>query len=211
MKKLTIISALLITLLNANSNIEHKDAVVATENSPEDKMIYMPDIITPEELKSGIYGGLGLSISSLSNGSTSIFSKESGNNRMVDLAVLAGYNINQYVSAEARALISAAYDDSVDFKSWGLYLKPQYEVYKDVKVYSLIGYGKLKANKIRANDMSVNGATAQVGVGADYKLGKNFKFFADYIYLGKDDSAKYSNKKATMKSSAITTGITYDF
>ena len=179
--------------------------------SPEEKMLFMPDIITPDELKSGIYGGLGLAMSSLSSGSTSILSSESGNNRMIDLAVLAGYNINEYIAAEARALISAAYDDSVDFKSWGFYLKPQYEVYKDVKVYSLIGYGVLDAKKINSSDLKAKSGTAQVGVGANYNLGKNFKVFADYMYLGKDDDAKYNNKPATMKASAITTGITYDF
>ena len=171
----------------------------------------MPDLITPDELKSGIYGGLGLAHSSLSNGSTSLFSNDDGNNRMLDLAVLAGYNINEYLAAEARALISTAYEDSVDFKTWGFYLKPQYEVYKDVKVYSLIGYGVLDAKKVNSTDLKTKNGTAQVGVGADYKLGKNFKVFADYMYLGKDDEAKYNNQPATMKASAITTGITYDF
>jgi predicted porin len=208
MKKIALISVLFLSLANASSEpIKEKQ-----ELSPEERMIYMPDIITPEELKSGIYGGLGLSLSSLSsNGSTSLFSAKKGNNRMIDLAVLAGYNINKYLSAETRALISTAYDDSIDFKSWGVYLKPQYEVYKDVKIYSLIGYGTLDASQTTQEGTKVSSAVAQVGVGADYKLGKNFKLFADYLYMGEDSNALYKNKKTTMKSSAITTGITYDF
>ena len=208
MKKIALISVLFLTLANASSEpIKEKQ-----ELSPEERMIYMPDIITPEELKSGIYGGLGLSLSSLSsNGSTSLFSAEKGNNRMIDLAVLAGYNINKYLSAETRALISTAYDNSIDFKSWGVYLKPQYEVYKDVKIYSLIGYGTLDASQTNQEGTKVSSAAAQVGVGADYKLGKNFKLFADYLYMGEDSNALYKNKKTAMKSSAITTGITYDF
>lgn len=211
MKKFSLISILLLSLLNASSdkndtNEETKDM------SPEERMLYMPDIITPEELKSGIYGGLGISWSSLSaNGSTSLFSGDKDNNRMIDLAVLAGYNINKYLGAESRVLISAGYDDNIDFKSWGLYLKPQYEVNKDIKVYSLIGYGKIDAKKVNQSSVKVNSGSAQLGLGADYKLGKNFKVFADYLYLGEDEDALYNNQKANIKSSAITTGITYDF
>jgi len=212
MKKFTTISILLLSLLSAAENNESKyTQEEISKMSPESKMLYMPDIITPEELKSGAYGGLGLSFGSLSSGSTSIFSQDIGNNRMMGLSVLAGYNINKYVATEARALISTGYDDSVDFTSWGIYIKPQYEVYKDVKIYSLIGYGSIDASKINSEDLKVNSGSAQLGIGADYKLGKNFKVFADYLYLGKDDEAKYNNQAATMKSSAITTGITYDF
>jgi lipopolysaccharide assembly outer membrane protein LptD (OstA) len=173
---------------------------------------YMPQIITPDPLKSGIYGGLGLGVLSLSaNNSPSIFSKKSGNNRMVDLAVVAGYNYNEYLALESRVNISAGYDNGVDFKSWGIFLKPKYEVYKGLDIYSLIGYGKIYADSINSNDLKANEATAQIGFGANYKLKNNFKVFADYIYLGKDDNGKYNNKPATFKSSTITTGITYDF
>ena len=173
---------------------------------------YMPQIITPDPLKSGIYGGFGLSLSSFAaNTSTSIFSKKKGNNRMVDLAVVAGYNYNEYLAAESRVFISTGYDDGIDFKSWGIFLKPKYEVYEGLDIYSLIGYGKIYGDSINSDATKADGSSAQFGVGANYKLGKNFKLFADYIYLGKDDNAKYNNKPATFRSSAITTGITYDF
>jgi len=173
---------------------------------------YMPQIITPDPLKSGIYGGLGLGVLSLNaNGSPSIFSKEPGNNRMLDLAVVAGYNYNEYLSLESRINISAGYDNGIDFKSWGLFLKPKYEVYEGLDIYSLIGYGKIYADSINSNDTKANEAGAQIGIGANYKLKNNFKVFADYIYLGKDKDGKFNNNPATFKSSTITTGITYDF
>jgi predicted porin len=212
MKKITLLTALLVSMVFAEGNSSKYSDEEIANMSPEEKMLYMPDIVTPDDQKSGIYAGLGLAASSLSaNGSTSIFSSKKDNNKMLDLAILAGYNFNEYLSAETRAIISTAYDDSVDFRSWGLYLKPQYEMYKDLKVYSLIGYGSIDAKNINSKSLRAKSGTAQVGVGADYKLGNNFKLFADYIYLGSDDSAKYNNTKAKMKSSAITTGITYDF
>lgn len=180
--------------------------------SSKDRSLYMPRLITPDELKSGIYAGLGLSISSLADGiSPSIFSQKIGNNRMVDLSVVAGYNFNKYIAAEARGLVSVGYDEGVDFSNLGLYLKPQYEVYKDVTLYSLIGVGKIAAKNINDDKLKVGKTNLQLGVGANYKLKNNFKVFADYRYLGKDVNAKVNNRPSIMKASAITTGVTYDF
>jgi len=192
-----------------NDNFKISDL---NESGNKDRSLYMPNIITPDALKSGLYAGLGSSLSSLAfNTSTSLFSPKVGNNRMIDLALIAGYNINKYIATETRFLVSAAYDNDVDFTNWGLYVKPQYEVYKDLKVYSLLGFGKLSAKNISDNTMKVSKTTAQFGVGADYKLVDNFKIFADYTYLGKDGNAKYNNRNSIAKSSAITTGVSYDF
>ena len=215
---LTLLALLTITA-NAGGKIEPKDTkdtfVPADTNrtaNSQDKSLYMPRIITPDSLKSGIYGGLGLSISAMAaDTSISYFSQKRGNNRMIDLAVVAGYNFNKYIATESRAIVSVAYENDVDFKSWGLYLKPQYEVYKDLQLYSLIGFGKVSANNINDDKLKVSKTTPQVGVGANYKLKNNFKVFADYTYLGKDSKAKYNNAAAIIKSSAVTTGITYDF
>ena len=209
----------LLTFANAAGIIEDKEP--ATTDSFEDanksvgnkdRNAYMPRLITPDSLKSGLYGGLGIAVSSLAaNSSPSLISKEVGNNRMIDLSVVAGYNFNKYLSAESRAMVSSSYDDGVDFKSWGIFLKPKYEIYKDVEMYSLLGVGKIKANNTSDSRLKASKANMQLGVGANYKLKNNFKIFADYMYLGKDANGRYNNQPAVMKSSAITTGVTYDF
>ena len=209
----------LFTYANAGGAIDPKAADEFTKAETnttksvgnKDRSLYMPRIITPELSKSGIYGGLGLSISSLAANTSPSFLSKSDNNRMVDLSLIAGYNFNKYLSAESRALVSTAYENSVDFKSWGIFLKPKYEVYKDLNLYSLVGVGKNSAKNINDKKLSVSKAALQVGVGANYKLKKNFKVFADYTYLGKDSDAKYNSNPAEVKSSAITTGLTYDF
>ena len=220
MKNLSLSSAviLLLSFANAGGVITPKnidDKFVKNDSNitdSKDRKLYMPRLITPESLKSGIYAGLGLSISSLAaNTSPSLLSEKAGNNRMVDLSLVAGYNFNKYLSAESRALISTAYDNDVDFKSWGLFLKPKYEVYKDLNLYSLVGVGKNSAENINDSKLKMSKATLQVGVGANYKLMNNFKVYADYTYLGKDSKGKYNNNPAVMKASAITTGVTYDF
>lgn len=220
MKKISLSSALVLLLSFANAggvispkNID--DKFVKNDSNitdSKDRSLYMPRVITPESLKSGIYAGLGLSISALAaNTSPSLVSEKAGNNRMVDLSLVAGYNFNKYLSAESRALISTAYDNDVDFKSWGLFLKPKYEVYKDLNLYSLVGIGKNSAENINDSKLKMSKASLQIGVGANYKLKNNFKVFADYTYLGKDSKGKYNNNPAVMKASAITTGVTYDF
>ena len=197
---------------NSHDEFSKADSNATKSVGSKDRSLYMPKIITPDSLKSGVYGGLGISISSLAaNTSPSFITAKAGNNRMVDLSVIAGYSFNQYVSAESRALVSTAYDNSVDFKSWGLFLKPKYEVYKDLNLYSLVGVGKNNAENTSDTKLNMSSASMQVGVGANYKVKKNFKVFADYTYLGKDSGGKYNNKPATMKASAITTGVTYDF
>ncbi len=166
---------------------------------------YMPDIITPDYAKSGIYGGLGLTTSNIS-------ADNLGNDVMLDLSVVAGYNINSYLAAESRAMISIAYDNGIDYQNISLFLKPKYEAYDGLNIYSLIGVGKTKAQSFNSDETKLNKTSLQFGLGADYKLPNNFKVFADYTYLGKDSNAKYKNKKpSAIKSGAFTTGITYDF
>ncbi len=206
-------------LLLASGKIESKeDNIFITIDSngsvnSKDRSLYMPRLITPDELKSGIYTGFGLSISSLvADTSPSILTeKNNNNNKMVALSIVTGYNFNKYIAAEARGLISVGYDDGVDFKNLGIYLKPQYEVYKDFTLYSLIGVGKISANSINDNNLKLGKTNVQLGLGANYKLRDNFKLFADYTYLGKDSNGKLNGKPTLFKASAITTGVTYDF
>lgn len=171
---------------------------------------YMPNIIVADSDKSGIYGGLGLGAvnldAALKDGSNTYKST------LMTISLLAGYNFNEYLAAESRASVSiAGGSGSLDYKSIAVYLKPQYSVSEDLSLYSLLGFGKVSTNTILSSDTDSSKATVHLGIGADYKLPNNFKVFADYTYLGKDNSAQFKNKPSTMKASAFTSGITYDF
>lgn len=215
MKKITLSLAFLMLSTLTYADSITKDAFVKADTNTtntKDKALYMPRLITPDELKSGVYGGLAFSLSSLAaNSSPSIFFDKNGNNRMTDLAIVAGYNFNRYLATEARGMVSYTFDNGVDFKNLGIYLKPKYEVYKGVTIYSLLGVGRISAKDVHGNSLKAGETNVQLGFGADYKLPNNFKVFADYTYLGKDSKGKLNNKNAIFKASAITTGITYDF
>ncbi len=179
----------------------------ASNSSKNPREGYMPELITPDNLKSGIYGGLALS-GGIVNFSGVGFSTDTTS---LDLSLITGYNINSYLATEGRATISIANDNSIDYKKFSLFLKPKYEVTNGLNLYSLVGLGKVSAKSINSNKTDSSKTSLQLGVGADYKLDNNFKIFADYVYLGKDKSAKYNDKPASLKSASITTGISYDF
>jgi len=212
-RHILILSTLFITLYGNNSNISTVDPALDLPENNNSKQVdryvpgYMPRIITPDNLKSGVYGGLGLS------GSWIDFSNhiESSTNKMLDLLVIAGYNYNKYLALESRARVSAAYDNGLDVKAVSFFLKPKYDINKKIETYALIGYGQTKANSINSKAVKGKINSAQIGIGADYNLGNNFKFFTDFLYHGKDKDAKYNNIKSIMKSSSISGGITYDF
>ncbi len=212
-RHIILISTILIALYGNNNEVTSIEPVIDLGDSNSSKKVskytpgYMPRIITPENLKSGVYGGLGLSASWIEF-SNSI---ESTTNKMLDLLIVAGYNYNKYLALESRARVSAAYDNGLDVTAISFFVKPKYEINNKIETYALIGYGQTKAKEINSNATKGKINSAQIGIGADYKLGNNFKLFTDFLYHGKDKDAKYNNIKSIMKSSSITGGITYDF
>jgi len=180
---------------------------VTNETKVKNRDGYMPNIITPEYAKSGFYGGLALG-AGLTNFKTSSLNEDVTS---TDLSLVGGYNFSKYIAAEGRATMSIANDNSIDYSKVSLFLKPQYEVYSGLNLYSLLGFGNISAKSIGDESTYSSKASLQLGVGADYKLGKNFKLFADYTYLGEDTKARYKSQSGSMKSASITTGITYDF
>lgn len=189
--------------------VENKSSDTAPLKSSE-REGYMPNIITADSVKSGIYGGLGLGASNLE----AVFKDGSGTNKntLTTLSLLAGYNFNEYLAAESRATVAiAGGGGSLDYKNIALYLKPQYSVSDDFSVYSLLGFGKASTSSILSTATDASKTTMQLGLGANYKLPNNFKVFADYTYLGKDSKAKFKNRPSDMKFSSFASGITYDF
>ena len=144
--------------------------------------------------------------------------------------VRGGWEYNQYVGIEARALTTAFDEDWTDRTThYGIYLKPQYPVSENVNVYGLLGYGRTEIDvKCTAftDNYTYNGFSW--GIGLEYDLSdtdddfeegvaydrpfdghmdqeKGWGLWIDYQNLLNDKG--YHNYKVNI----VTFGVTYDF
>jgi OOP family OmpA-OmpF porin len=136
-----------------------------------------------------------------------------------------GWDYNQYVGIEARALKTFGNDTFSATEHYGLYLKPQYHVADQVNVYGLLGYGKTIVdydNGIKSSHNTSNGFS--YGVGMEYDLGadmgegnyarafdgqgdqeKGWGLWLDFQHLLSDEGPMHTN------NNIVTGGVTYDF
>jgi hypothetical protein len=117
--------------------------------------------------------------------------------------ILAGYNINEYVAVEGRYTFTASTDFAdtvmVDGDTWGLFVKPQYNVSNDVKVYALLGYGDVKTVD--------DGEGFQYGLGGAFSVTRNVEVFGDWVRAYDDDITDFAD--ATVDQ--FTVGVNYKF
>jgi OOP family OmpA-OmpF porin len=139
--------------------------------------------------------------------------------------VRAGWDFNQYVGIEARALKTFGSDTFSTTEHYGLYLKPQYHVADQVNVYGLLGYGRTTVdydNGIKSSHNPSNGFS--YGAGFEYDLSQDTSE-GNYarVFDGQGDQEKgwglwldfqhLLNNEGPMHTdnNIITGGITYDF
>ena len=161
---------------------------------------------------SGLYLGLGLSATAVSNGSISIFSDESGQDRTVDVLFQMGYEVNPYIAVEGRYSTSVSKGDFLERDAWGLYLKPQYPVSESMNVYALLGYGGMTLNATNVAKVALDDNGFQWGIGASYDMSSNIALFVDYVSIANDLSADaYPYGSTNISSASLTVGVTYKF
>ncbi len=102
------------------------------------------------------------------------------------LALIAGYNINDFVAVEGRyTFISEdnfadnyGYTEKVDGEAWSIFVKPQYSVTPEFKVYGLLGYGGVELSD--SWDATIDTDGFQYGLGGAYAVTRNVELFADW-------------------------------
>jgi len=137
-----------------------------------------------------------------------------------------GYDFNQYIGIEARALQTLGSDNFSDVKHYGLYLKPQYHITEQINIYTLLGYGRTTVdytNGVISSQTKENGFS--YGVGFEYDFAKDtpksgtydrvfdgqgnqesgWGLWVDFQHLLNNAGAAHTD------SNLITAGITYDF
>jgi OOP family OmpA-OmpF porin len=187
----------------------------------EAEVLPVPAVINPIPL----YLGIGLIAAGLSRDCPC-----ADDTRLKDMTyggiLRAGWDINDYVGVEARALKGAIEDDFSKTTHYGLYLKPQYHVSDAVNIYGLLGYGRTTVDydnhSGRSSTLSANGFS--YGAGFEYDLSddtkleqyarsfdgqgdqeKGWGLWADYQHLLNDEGTFNTD------SNIFSAGLTYDF
>jgi len=169
-------------------------------------------VVEVVEAEKNFYVGLGLSALSTRDGSLNFFSEEHGQDRTGNLTFLAGYEFNPYMAVEGRYSTYIAEEDVLNSDTWGIYVKPQYPVNEDVKVYALVGFGGMTVDGVDGGDIDVDDTGFQWGLGASYAMTGTVSVFVDYVSIASDMGAdSWGGTPEDVDADAITLGATYNF
>ena len=140
--------------------------------------------------------------------------------------IRAGYEYNQYIGIEARALHSSIDKDIATTTHYGIFIKPSYPVSESMNVYGLIGYGKTKLDCVVENlSYDENGFSWGVGMEYDFSDRESDREEGTYDrpFDGQADQEKgwgmwvdyqnllHNSGISNFNSNIVTAGITYDF
>jgi len=170
--------------------------------------------IVVEQETNNLYIGIGLSAVSTRESSLDFFSVENGQDRTGDISLIAGYDFNEYIAVEGRYMTSVADEDIIERTSWGIYLKPQYPVTEDMKVYALLGFGGFDVSGTNHTGANIDADDTgfQWGLGGSYKILDNLSIFIDYLNIANNvATTAFVNPNVDIDSDAITIGLLYHF
>ncbi len=169
-------------------------------------------VVEITEAEKNFYVGLGLSALSTREGSLDFFSVENGQDRTGNISFLAGYEFNTYVAVEGRYSTYIAEEDVLNNDTWGIYVKPQYPVNEDFKLYALLGFGGMTVDGVNGADIDVDDTGFQWGLGGSYGVIEDIAVFVDYTSIARDMSTDaWLGTVADVDADAITVGVTYNF
>jgi opacity protein-like surface antigen len=149
-----------------------------------------------EKHDSGFYAGGAVSIQRTYSDDSDWFDDNvKGQDKTVPLTAIAGYQFNEYFAIEGRISKSVYEEDYADVLTYSVFLKPQYPINDDWKVYALIGYGVVDVEGTDGDTPAANvGATIvdsgsfQWGIGTSFRFFDNWSIFVDYTSLMMDKS-----------------------
>lgn len=159
------------------------------------------------------YVGLGFSLVSTRDSAVNLnfFSVTTGQDRLGDMSFLAGYTFKNIIAIEGRYSINIIKSDLVTEKGWSIFLKPQYPMSDDFKVYALFGYGGVTIEPENHSIVSVDSTGFQWGFGVDYSITERSSIFFDYTSLASGMDGLYYNGALQVDTDALTVGLKYSF
>ena len=155
-------------------------------------------------------GAGGTLVSTGATDSVNLFKQQNGQDRALGATILVGYSIRDFLDLEARFMRSVTKDDAFSQTTWGIFLKPKYELFNNMSIYALYGVGGVKLSpKASSEDFSVTDIS--FGAGASYKVTSNLSIFADYVDSARHNVKEFQGKEQKVDTRSITTGLIYNF
>jgi OOP family OmpA-OmpF porin len=131
-----------------------------------------------------------------------------------------GYDFNEYIGVEARAIRTNWKSHGGKIKHAGLFVKPMYPVSDDINVYGLAGYAKTTT---QGSKRRVDAEALAWGLGLEYDLGsdaaKQGKYSRAFDGYGDQehgwglfaDYERLVQKSGSPNLDTVNVGVTYDF
>lgn len=180
----------------------------------------------------GFYLGAGISAMSTRESSVSmdIFNVKEGQDRLGNVALIAGYTVNDYLAVEGRYGFNITDEDKVEMAyQWSILLKPMYK-FDDEKdkvngrnyysVYGLLGIGGIQLDGTNGVIADVGETGFQWGIGVSYTFREtsrayrykdSWSVYADYMQVGRNMDGLYYTGEGEVDADAFTVGMIYHF
>jgi OOP family OmpA-OmpF porin len=144
--------------------------------------------------------------------------------------IRGGYEYNQYIGIEARALKASINDDLYETTHYGIFFKPTIPISEQINVYGLLGYGWTEITAeggcmVSRETYDYDGFSYGIGIEYDFSDRESDREDGEYdrLFDGQADQEKgwglwldYQNLMNNegphnFESSIVTFGVTYDF
>ena len=201
-KTFAILSCVSISFCYAGSGVNYADSTP----------VPVPTVSAKQDSTNNIYVGAGISgISSAT--SINFFKEKALQDRNGAFLLVAGYEYNPYLSVELRFLKTFVEEYAFKQTAYGIYIKPQYEIYNNLKIYGLLGYGKLKVTKHNKKGANFSNTTFHLGAGLSYKITDKFEGYVDYVSYSRDKKVVnyYLEPMKKVDTASVNVGINYHF
>ncbi len=169
---------------------------------------------------SPIYVGLGLVAARYDSRCTLAIAGCDGIDKTGGILARVGYDFNEYMGVEARALMTSYKDDGGKIQHYGAFVKPMYPVTDGLNAYGLVGFAKTTTSgTLRKTDVS----GLAFGAGIEYDFSddkkKDAKYNREFDGLADQETgfgvfADYERlyyKSGSPDLDAVSIGVTYDF